>query len=178
MNKEMIITKFVELSSKEQRSVIKQLENNYISKGNKPELIKDLIISKIVRNKSNKYLKFYVENISELDFNSLINCLYKLLYTNTKFKNFSRNKILDLFTPVHSSKVEEDKKTYRRHKISINNRISNITTNEEFNRIIKRNICNGSYLASYYPRIEIVIWKERFKPKNKDGVNLKIETIE
>ena len=104
-----------------------------------------------------------------------------MLYTNTKFKNFSRNKILDLFTPVQSFlslPSGAEKKTYSRHKISINNNINNLTTNEEFNRIIKRNICNGSYLSAYYSKIEIVIWKERFKPKSKDGVNLKIETIE
>ena len=47
MNKEIIIAKFLDLSSKEQRAIIKQLENMYLSKGNKPELVKDLIISKI-----------------------------------------------------------------------------------------------------------------------------------
>ena len=73
-------------------------------------------------------MKFFVSNIDELDFNNLINALYGLLYTNTNFKTFSRNKILDFKGKVGSKYI----------LVSKDCRISNLTSQTEFTRIVKR----------------------------------------
>ena len=159
-------TYFMSLSAKEQRDVIKQLENKYLSKGDKPEFIKGIVIDRIARHKGGKYMKFFISNIDELDFNGLINNLYGLLFTNTKFKTFSRNKIVDI----------KSKSANKSILISRDNRINNLTTKDEFTRTIKRNILESGSLSRYFSQVEIVVWKERFKSPNRDGL-LKNESI-
>ena len=111
-------------------------------------------------------MKFFIGNIDELDFNGLINNLYGLLFTNTKFKTFTRNKILDLKGKVNNKYL----------LISKDCKISNITSKDEFTRTIRRNILESGNLSKFYPQLEIVVWKEKFKPSNKDGIS-RNETI-
>ena len=111
-------------------------------------------------------MKFFISNIDELDFNGLINNLYGLLFTNTKFKTFSRNKILDIKSKSGNKSI----------LISRDNRVSNLTTKDEFTRTIKRNILESGSLSRYLSQLEIVVWKERFKSPNRDGL-LKNESI-
>lgn len=174
-NVETIIKTFETADAKEQRAILKRLENVYSPKWNRPELVKGLVISKIVKHKGGKYLKYSIENIDELDFDNLLPSLYHLLYTNTKFKNFSRNKILDFIT-VKLINLE-DKTNRKRIDISKDNVISNFTSKDDFIRIIKRNVLESANLSKYYPSFEIVIWKTKFKPKNNIGINKKIELI-
>ena len=93
------------------------------------ELIKGLVIDRIIKHKSNKDIKFYISNIDELDFKDTINTLYGLLFTNTKFKTFTRNKILDLKGKVNNKYVT----------VSKDNRVSNLTSKEDFVKLIKSN---------------------------------------
>lgn len=162
LKNEGLITYFTQLTGKEQRSLIKQLENLSLSKGNKPEPVKGLVIDRFTKHKGGKYMKFFVLNIYELDFNTLILQWYNLLYSNTNFKTFSRNKILDFKGKVGSKYV----------LVSKDCRISNLTTQTEFTRIVKREILDRT---SYYPSLEVIIWKLRFK-SNKTGL-LKTELL-
>ena len=111
-------------------------------------------------------MKFFISNIDELDFNGIINNLYGLLFTNTKFKTFSRNKIVDIKGKMGSKYI----------LVSKDCRISNLISRDDFTRLIKRNILESGNLSKFYPQLEIVVWKERFKPSNKDGL-LKNESI-
>ena len=144
----------------EQISVLKYLENIYLSKSPKPEVVKGLVIDKISKHKHGKYIKFFISNIDEFNFSNLLNVLYNLLHHNSRYKSFSRNKILDLKSRSGSKSV----------LISKDNRISNITSKDEFTRTIKRNILESGNLTYQYPQLEIIVWKERFKPINREGV--------
>lgn len=71
--------------------------------------------------------------------------------------------------------MEKNKK--RKQSISTNNRINNLTSAEEFTRLIRRNTLEVSYLSKYYPTFEVIIWKLKFKPVSKQGINPKLENI-
>ena len=155
------ITYFKSLSGKEQRSIIKQLESYWLSKLQRGVLVKGLVIDRISKHKGGKYMKFFISNIDELDFNGTINNLYGLLFTNTKFKTFSRNKILDL----------KGKGNNKYTLISKENKISNLTSKDDFTKTIKRNILETSNLSRQYLQLEIIVWNVRFKSPNKDGLS-------
>ena len=145
----------------EQISVLKYLENIYLSKSPKPEVVKGLVIDKISKHKHGKYIKFFISNIDEFNFNNAITALYGLLYTNTKFKTFSRNKILDL----------KGKWGDKYFLLSKDCKINNLTTLDEFIKIIKYHKLESNKLSYYYIQFEIVIWKDRMKPVDREGVN-------
>ena len=174
MNKiDSILSNFTTLDPKDQEHVIKELDKIFLKLRKKPISVKGLVISKISKHKGNKYIRFHIENIDGYDFDNLLSKLYHLLYQNSTFKTFGRNKIIDF---IVSKPNKEGKKS--KQVISKDNHITTITSKESFKQVIKHHILDQNYLSKFYKNFEVIVWKKRFKVISKKGIDSKIEKLE
>ena len=98
--------------------------------------------------------------------NELLENLYELLYSNTKFNNFSRNKIVNVKA---STSLKDDESRYVTLTDSILCR--HLTTLEEFMNVANKHLYihhSGGYSTDgIYRDLEVTVWKQKINANKK-----------
>ena len=119
---------------------------------------KGLVITEIIKDKDGRKLTYKIDNIDDLLVKDLLENLYGLLYKNTRFNNFSRNKIV-----LVKGAILNDDKVMRYVTLTDNILCKYITTLEEFMSVADKHLYKhhvGGYVnAGIYHSIEVTVWK-------------------
>ena len=122
---------------------------------------KGLVVTEIIKNKDGRKLTYKINNIDELLIDDLLVNLYALLYKNSRFNNFSRNKIVSIKAAIS----EEDVNSVRYVTLTDNILCKHMTTEEEFmdvaNKYIYKHHAGGYVTEGIYHDIEVTVWKQK-----------------
>ena len=120
-----------------------------------------LVISEIIKNKDGRKLTYKINNIDDLLIDDLLVNLYALLYKNSRFNSFSRNKIVTIKAAIS----EEDVNSVRYVTLTDNILCKYMTTLEEFmdvaNKYIYKHHIGGYVTDGIYHDIEVTVWKQK-----------------